>query len=268
MFFFLFPHREDHGLIFGVQTKRASWAELDRLRRQFPFRFSTTHNNLFEIDEFQRRSSGRTTTKLTNRRTVQSFLSLLVRNNSVFCFYNYSPSWLIMEELYNPMLWTICLSLLVLLIYWRGVASFSLLKDLPIPGPSQWPYLGNLPDVIKYGGMHNMLWEYFQRYGRVYKMGFGRRPTIVVADPEMIRQITIKEFPKFQNRWFPEVNSPMNSFLFIAKDDQWKRIRTTLSPTFSAMKLKEVIPIMEEAANIMTAKLIDAANAGEKILVT
>ena len=167
------------------------------------------------------------------------------------------------EGLCSSLLWTACLSLLVFLFYWRGVASFTLLKAVPIPGPRQWPYFGNLPDVIKYGGMHSMLWEYFQRYGRVYKMGFGRRPTIVITDPEMIKQITIKEFPKFQNRWFPEVNPPIISFLFIAKDDQWKRIRTTLSPTFSATKLKEVIPLMEEASDVLTGKLTEAAKTGE-----
>ena len=167
------------------------------------------------------------------------------------------------EGLCSSLLWTACLSLLVFLFYWRGVASFTLLKAVPIPGPRQWPYIGNLPDVIKYGGMHSMLWEYFQRYGRVYKMGFGRRPTIVITDLEMIKQITIKEFPKFQNRWFPEVNPPMSSFLFIAKDDQWKRIRTTLSPTFSATKLKEVIPLMEEASDVLTGKLTEAAETGE-----
>ena len=78
----------------------------------------------------------------------------------------------------------------------------------------------------------------------------------------MIKQITIKEFPKFQNRWFPEVNPPMSSFLFIAKDDKWKRVRTTLSPTFSATKLKEVIPLMEEASDLLTGKLTEAAKTG------
>ena len=110
--------------------------------------------------------------------------------------------WTILEELHKTVIWTTCLSILIFFIYWRGVASFSILKPLPIPGPHQWAYVGSLPDVIKYGGMHNMLWEYFQKYGRVYKMGFGKRPTIVVTDPEMIKQITIKEFPKFCNRLF------------------------------------------------------------------
>ena len=109
-----------------------------------------------------------------------------------------------------------------------------------------------------------MLWEYSKSYGRVFKMGFGRRPTVVVTDPEIIKQITIKEFHKFQNRWFPEVNPPINSFLFIARDEQWKKIRTTLSPTFSAMKLKEVIPLMDEAAEILAGKLkLAAAKTGE-----
>lgn len=171
-------------------------------------------------------------------------------------------SW-VPEELYNTILWTVCLGCLLFLIYWRGISSFSLLKDLPIPGPRPWPYVGNLPDIFKYGGMHNMLWEYSKRYGRVYKIGFGRRPTVVIADPELIKQITIKEFPKFQNRYFPEVNPPINSFLFIAKDDQWKRIRSTLSPTFSALKLKEVIGLMDDAAEILAGKLSDAAKMGE-----
>ena len=56
---------------------------------------------------------------------------------------------------------------------------------------------------------------------------------------------------------------PMNSFLPIAKDKHWKRIRTTLSPAFSAMKVKEVIPLMEEAADILAGKLTEAANTGK-----
>lgn len=108
-----------------------------------------------------------------------------------------------------------------------------------------------------------MLWEYSKKYGRVYKMAFGRRLTIVITEPEMIKQITIKEFAKFHNRWFPEVNQPISSFLFIAKDEQWKRIRSTLSPTFSATKLKEVIPLMDDASDILAGKLEEAAKTGE-----
>ena len=41
------------------------------------------------------------------------------------------------------------------------------------------------------------------------------------------------------------------------------RVRTTLSPTFSATKSKEVIPLMAEASDVLTGKLTEAAETGE-----
>ena len=98
-------------------------------------------------------------------------------------------------------------------------------------------------------------------------MGFGRRQTIVVSDPQMIKEITIKEFPKFHNKATTEFHPSMSSFLPIAKDDQWRPIRTTLSPMFIAVKLKDIIPIMDKAANILGEILAEAANSSEYILV-
>jgi len=44
---------------------------------------------------------------------------------------------------------TACLTLVTLVIYWRGATNYSLLKIVPTPGPRQWPYAGSLPDVIR-----------------------------------------------------------------------------------------------------------------------
>ena len=60
----------------------------------------------------------------------------------------------------------------------------------------------------------------------------------------------------------------MNSFLPIANDEQWRRIRSTFSPAFSAAKLKEVIPLIGEATDILAKKLLAAANTGETSLLT
>ena len=46
-----------------------------------------------------------------------------------------------------------------------------------------------------------------------------------------------------------------DNFLSIAKDEQWRRIRSTFSPAFSVAELKEVIPLMEEATDILAKKL-------------
>ena len=60
----------------------------------------------------------------------------------------------------------------------------------------------------------------------------------------------------------------MNSFLPLAIDEQRRRIRSTFSPAFSVAKLKEVIPLIEEATDFLAKKLLAAANTGEISLLT
>ena len=60
----------------------------------------------------------------------------------------------------------------------------------------------------------------------------------------------------------------MNSFLPFAIDEQRRRIRSTFSPAFSVAKLKEVIPLIEEATDFLAKKLLAAANTGEISLLT
>ena len=150
-------------------------------------------------------------------------------------------------------------------IYWQGLKRYnSILGDCPLPGPKPWPWVGSLPDVSKYGGMHKMFLNYFYKYGRVHKMCFGRAPVIVVSDPEIIKQIMVKEFWKFPNRPpFIKPNPPINSGLFISRDETWKRIRNTLTPTFTATKLKQIVPIIDEASQKLSGKMKTFSETGK-----
>ena len=71
-----------------------------------------------------------------------------------------------------------------------------------IPGPTPLPIVGLLPDVLRYKGqMHLQLDEYYRKYGQVYEAAiFGRIPSLVVADPEMLKDIFVKEFDCFSDR--------------------------------------------------------------------
>ena len=108
-----------------------------------------------------------------------------------------------------------------------------------------------------------MLLNYFYKYGRVYKMCLGRSPSIVVTDPEIIKQITVKEFWKFPNRpLFVKPNPPLDAGLFAVRDETWRRIRNTLTPTFTASKLKQIVPIIDTASKKLTAKMQNCAETG------
>ena len=67
---------------------------------------------------------------------------------------------------------------------------------------------------------------------------------IVIKDLDTVKEMTVKQFENFQNRPpQPDLlrkkrNAPRG--VFNARDDYWKKIRTTLSPTFSSAKMKLV----------------------------
>ncbi|KAG8145727.1 hypothetical protein E2320_012216 [Naja naja] len=80
----------------------------------------------------------------------------------------------------------------------------------------------------------------------------GCQPIIAVLDPSVIKAVLVKEcYSTFTNRRaFPAPNLLRNA-VSMAQDEQWKRIRTVLSPTFTSGKLKEMFPIIKHYGEIL-----------------
>ena len=91
--------------------------------------------------------------------------------------------------------------LVVLFLYWYGTRGFADLKKLNVPGPKPLPFLGNFLEASKYRGLHLMHCDCFKKYGKVFAMCLGGRPSLVVGDPELLKQIMVKDFPNFHNRF-------------------------------------------------------------------
>jgi len=95
---------------------------------------------------------------------------------------------------------------LVAYILYRGIAPYThsaiveAVGDLP--GPKPWPFVGNSLDMISYKGqMHIQFNEYYKKYGRLFRMSlFSDKPSIVIGDLEMLREMYVKEFPSFHDR--------------------------------------------------------------------
>ena len=153
--------------------------------------------------------------------------------------------------------------LLVLGLYWYGYHGYAMLGTLNIPGPKPHAFVGNIPEVKKAGGLHTFQMECLKKYGKVFTLCLGRRMAIAVADPEILKQVMVKEFPNFINRYsaFPS-STPLNKNVLAQRDESWKRIRNILTPTFSASKLKQMLNLMDEAANTLLKKIEEIANTG------
>ena len=153
-----------------------------------------------------------------------------------------------------------------LLLYWYGTRSFTILKKLNLPGPKPHAFVGNLPDIKKAGDIHKFMLQCVQTYGKCFTVCFGSQVSIAVADPEILKQIMVKEFSNFRNRnQNRTLLHPLHLNVFVKRNEAWKRIRNTLTPAFSAAKLKNSTDLMEAAADTLQNKLKEVADTGKKL---
>ena len=71
-----------------------------------------------------------------------------------------------------------------------------------IPGPTPLPIFGHMLDMLRHKGqIHLQMDEYYRKYGKVFTTAiFGKTPCLVVSDPEMLKDIFVKEFDCFSER--------------------------------------------------------------------
>ncbi|XP_030645925.1 thromboxane-A synthase [Chanos chanos] len=148
------------------------------------------------------------------------------------------------------------------LLYWYSVHPYSVLSRHGIKHPKPMPFFGNL--MLFRRGFFEAHADLINKYGKVCGYYLGRRAVIVVADPDMLRQIMVKEFNNFPNRMkFGAATKPMSESLLMLRNEKWKRVRSILTPSFSAAKMKEMVPLINTATDTLLNNLTAYAESGE-----
>ncbi|NXN94593.1 CP3AO protein, partial [Rhinopomastus cyanomelas] len=158
---------------------------------------------------------------------------------------------------FSEVTWLLLVAFFCLLLLY-GVWPYRAFKKLGVPGPQPVPFFGTF---LQYRhGVLNFDQMCFEKYGKIWGIFDGRQPILVVLDPILIKNILVKEcYSIFTNRRNFRLNGILESALNVAEDDQWKRIRTVLSPTFTSGRLKEMFPTI----NLYGEKLLK--NIEEKV---
>ena len=68
----------------------------------------------------------------------------------------------------------------------------------------------------------------------------GTVPTLLVFDPDFLREAYIKNYQSFTNRRIFAMGGPSDSGILNLTGEHWKYVRSSLSPTFTQGKLKQV----------------------------
>uniref|UniRef100_A0A673J7C7 unspecific monooxygenase n=1 Tax=Sinocyclocheilus rhinocerous TaxID=307959 RepID=A0A673J7C7_9TELE len=156
------------------------------------------------------------------------------------------------------------LMLFVALLYVYGSWPHSFFKKLGIPGPKPLPFFGTMLEYRK--GFHQFDVECFKKYGRVWGIYDARQPVLCIMDQSIFKTILVKEcYSLFTNRRNFRLNGPLYDAVSIVEDDDWRRIRSILSPSFTSGRLKEMFGIMKTHSHILVDNLGQTATRGEAV---
>ncbi|XP_053521314.1 cytochrome P450 3A12 [Artibeus jamaicensis] len=159
--------------------------------------------------------------------------------------------------------WVLLATSLVL-IYLYGIHTHGIFKKLGIPGPTPLPFVGTILGYRR--GFWDFDQECFKKYGRMWGFYDGRQPMLAITDPDLIKAVLVKEcYSVFTNRRTLGPVGFMKSAITVAEDENWKRIRTLLSPTFTSGKLKEMFPIIGQYGDVLVRNLRKEAEKGKPI---
>lgn len=103
--------------------------------------------------------------------------------------------------------------------------------------------------------------DFYRNYGNDHPIiGFNNMflsPSLLISDLNLIRNVLIKHFEYFQNRgmFYNEKNDPLSVILGTMDHDDWKPLRSKLTPAFTSAKMKKMISTI-----LAEYKLVDSLN--------
>lgn len=166
------------------------------------------------------------------------------------------------------MLVWIALVLLAVLIYFKVYKPLQYWKELDVPFVPPWPILGNMgPFVLRQKSMVDWVDDIYKssdsRYVGMYQFN---KPTLLLKDINLIKQVGIKDFDHFvDHRAFisEEIDPLFGKNLFSLRGQKWRHMRSTLSPAFTGSKMRSMYMLMSDCAEDFTKYFKEQIKPGQ-----
>ncbi|CAL8112251.1 unnamed protein product [Orchesella dallaii] len=156
--------------------------------------------------------------------------------------------------------------LLAAVIIRAGRVNYGTLENCGFPVIEPTLCLGSEPNYHK-TVQHLVDIERYKKYGPIWGSYVGRHPHVFVADPDLIRQIFVKDFAShFENRQDYEFGTElMNQSVEFQKYEEWRTLRNFLSPLFSTSKLKHMSEVIANCAEEFANDLKSECDEGGRV---
>ncbi|KAI2802051.1 hypothetical protein BLOT_010243 [Blomia tropicalis] len=161
---------------------------------------------------------------------------------------------------YQNILWL--LASLIAFTYWYSTRNYNYWKNQGIDGPAPTPFLGSFFNIRVPMPISQM--DQVRKYGKIFGIYMGSKPQLMISDPKLIKQIVVSDFHMFRNRPDNRVSHKIfGENLVRSRDDNWKRIRSILTPMFTSSKLKKMESLMDDCVVSMLKWMDGTAKRSE-----
>ncbi|GJN38659.1 hypothetical protein PR202_gb27723 [Eleusine coracana subsp. coracana] len=130
-----------------------------------------------------------------------------------------------------------------------------------VPGPPALPVVGHLPLLARYGpDVFSLL---AKKYGPIFRFHLGRQPLVIVADPELCREVGVRQFKSIPNRSLPApiAGSPLHQQgLFFTKGERWSAMRNTIISLYQPSHLAGLVPTMQRCVERFAEAVLTSAD--------
>lgn len=163
-----------------------------------------------------------------------------------------------------PILELLILSLTVIIIYYKYCFRYWKVRNVPHVAPT-FPF-GNYKDhILQKLSIREQNSKILSDYIKIYKKCdspyFGiyvcAKPVLLILSPELLKKVFVEDFEYFNRRvfYYHEKNDPLSANIFFLGGEQWKFIRSKVSPTFTSSKIKVMFNRMVDCAKHMEEQL-------------
>uniref|UniRef100_L7M8F7 Putative cytochrome n=1 Tax=Rhipicephalus pulchellus TaxID=72859 RepID=L7M8F7_RHIPC len=152
------------------------------------------------------------------------------------------------------------LALLTSLLFWWVRRKYTFWSGKGVPHHTFWQYLRFCVDIYT-KPLSSVVISNYKRYGRMYGSYQGTTPTLVVSDPDILREIMVSKFKNFSDRTEAQrVSSEVwRKSIMNMSGDEWKKARNVFTPALTSTRLRTITLKIKAVAERTASRVAEAA---------
>ncbi|XP_055619252.1 cytochrome P450 9e2-like [Toxorhynchites rutilus septentrionalis] len=160
---------------------------------------------------------------------------------------------------------------IVLYLYHRLTRNNDYFLSKPIPSLAVKPIFGSVgPLMLRKVSFAEFIQSIYDKFpnAKIFGMFELTTPVFVLRDPDLIKQLTVKDFdhfvdhvPSFGSSDYDHPNLVVAKSLFTLTGQKWKNMRATLSPAFTGSKMRQMFELIVECSENTARNFEEEARA-------